>query len=74
MIVLAFINFVNFFFALVPVRIRTVNTFKVFGASASSLRFCFVFEAVGLVVVSLFAAWYLAFFVKGTEFASYISA
>lgn len=73
-IVLAFINFVNFFFALVPVRIRTVNTFKVFGASASSLRFGFVFEAVGLVVVSLFAAWYLAFFVKGTEFASYISA
>ncbi|CUQ92338.1 ABC transporter permease [Alistipes sp.] len=73
-IVLAFINFVNFFFALVPVRIRTVNTFKVFGAPASSLRFNFVFEAFGLVLIALLAAWYVSFALQGTEFASYISA
>lgn len=72
-IVLAFINFVNFFFALVPVRIRTVNTFKVFGAPASSLRFNFVFEAFGLVLIALLAAWYVSFALQGTEFASYIS-
>lgn len=73
-IVLAFINFVNFFFALVPVRIRTINTFKVFGAPASSLRFNFVFEAFGLVLIALLAAWYVSFALQGTEFASYISA
>ena len=73
-IVLAFINFVSFFFALVPVRIRTVNTFKVFGAPASSLRFNFVFEAFGLVLIALLAAWYVSFALQGTEFASYISA
>lgn len=73
-IALAFINFVNFFFALVPVRIRTVNTFKVFGAPNSSLRFSFVFEAVGLVIVALLLAWYLAFAIQSTELASYISA
>lgn len=73
-IVLAFINFVNFVFALVPVRIRTVNTFKVFGAPASSLRFNFVFEAFGLVLIALLAAWYVSFALQGTEFASYISA
>ena len=73
-IVLAFINFVNFFFALVPVRIRTVNTFKVFGAPASSLRFNFVFEAFGLVLIALLAAWYVSFALQDTEFASYISA
>lgn len=73
-IVLAFINFVNFFFALVAVRIRTVNTFKVFGAPASSLRFNFVFEAFGLVLIALLAAWYVSFALQGTEFASYISA
>lgn len=73
-IVLAFINFVNFFFALVPVRIRTVNTFKVFGAPASSLRFNFVFEAFGFVLIALLAAWYVSFALQGTEFASYISA
>ena len=73
-IALAFINFVNFFFALVPVRIRTVNTFKVFGAPNASLRFGFVFEAVGLVVIALLLAWYLAFAIQSTELASYISA
>ena len=71
---LAFINFVIFYFALVPVRIRTVNTFKVFGAPASSLRFNFVFEAFGLVLIALLAAWYVSFALQGTEFASYISA
>ena len=73
-IALAFINFVNFFFALVPVRIRTVNTFKVFGAPNASLRFGFVFEAVGLVVIALLLAWYLSFAIQSTELASYISA
>lgn len=72
-IVLAFVNFVNFFFALVPVRIRSVNTFKVFGAPTASLRFNFVFEAVGLVTISLLAAWYLVFFISGTELAGYVS-
>ena len=73
-IALAFINFVNFFLALVPVRIRTVNTFKVFGAPNTSLRFSFVFEAVGLVLIALLLAWYLSFAIQGTELASYISA
>ena len=73
-IALAFINFVNFFFALVPVRIRTVNTFKIFGAPNASLRFGFVFEAVGLVLIALLLAWYLAFTIQSTELASYISA
>ncbi len=73
-IALAFINFVNFFFALVPIRIRTVNTFKVFGAPIASLRFSFIFEALGLVLIALFLAWYLSFAIQGTELASYISA
>ena len=73
-IALAFINFVNFFFALVPVRIRTVNTFKVFGAPNAPLRFSFVFEAVGLVLIALLLACYLVFAIQSTELASYISA
>ena len=52
-LVMAFINFVNFFFALVPVRLRAVNISKVFGASIATLRWSFVFEAIGLVVCAL---------------------
>ncbi len=49
-VLVAFINFVNFFFALIPVRLRGVNICKVFGASTSTLRRSFVFEAVGLAL------------------------
>lgn len=73
-IVIALINFVNFFFALVPVRLRAVNIFKVFGAPTGSLRRSFLFEAVGFVTCSLLCAWYLTFFLRSTRFASYVSA
>lgn len=53
---IALINFVNFFFALIPVRIKTINTCKVFGASSFTLRLNFVFETVGLVLVALCGA------------------
>ena len=50
-IVIALINFVNFFFALLPVRLRAVNILKVFGAPNASLRFSFLFEALGFVIL-----------------------
>ena len=69
-VVLAFINFVNFFFALVPIRIRTVNTCKVFGASSASLRAGFIFEAVGLVVISFALASVLTYAFQSTDMAN----
>ena len=50
------INFVNFFFALIPVRIKAINTYKVFGASTLGLRLNFIVEAVGLVATALAGA------------------
>ena len=52
-ILIAMINFVNFFFALIPVRIKAINTYKVFGASTLGLRLNFIVEAVGLVAAAL---------------------
>ena len=73
-IVIALINFVNFFFALQPVRLRAVNILKVFGAPNASLRFSFLFEALGFVILSQLCAWYVAIALQGTEFASYVSS
>ncbi|OUN59623.1 ABC transporter permease [Alistipes sp. An66] len=73
-ILIALINFVNFFFALVPVRLRSVNILKVFGAPTRSLRFSFLFEALGFMLLAQFCAWYVAIALKGTEFASYVSS
>jgi putative ABC transport system permease protein len=55
-ILIAMINFLNFFFAMVPVRLKSVNTYKIFGVSRSALVWNFLMEAVGLVVISLFFA------------------
>ena len=73
-IVIALINFVNFFFALLPVRLRAVNILKVFGAPTRSLRFSFLFEAFGFVLLSQLCAWYVAIGFQRTEFASYVSS
>ncbi|MDO4497133.1 MAG: hypothetical protein Q4B58_04820, partial [Bacteroidales bacterium] len=55
-VLIALINFVNFFFALVPARVRSVNTYKVFGTSRTQLIVNFVLEAVGLVLIALLLA------------------
>ena len=60
---IAFINFINFFMAMVPRRIRRVNTEKVFGCTTRRLRMDFVFEAMGLVALGLLLAIYIIFMV-----------
>lgn len=66
-IIIAFINFVNLFFALVPVRVHSVNTRKVLGASRASLVMDCVMEAVSLIAISLaLAAAVVALFQTST--------
>ena len=72
-VIVAFINFVNFFIALVPVRMRTVNICKVFGASSKTLRWNFIFEAVGLVLIALVIAFYMIYAVLGTGINEYVN-
>ena len=55
-ILIALINFINFFFALVPARIKSVNTYKVFGTTRTSLIMNFMLESVGMVVLALMLA------------------
>ena len=72
-VAIAFINFVNFFLALVPVRMRSVNICKVFGASQATLRWNFLFEAIGLVIISMALAFYLMIAVKESFIAQYVT-
>ena len=73
-ITIAFINFVNFFFALIPVRIKAVNISKIFGASKLSLRWSFLFEALAMTLISLALALYLMIAIKDTFISNYLSA
>ncbi|MBO4992769.1 MAG: ABC transporter permease [Alistipes sp.] len=70
-VLIAFINFVNFFFALVPVRMRAVNICKVFGASQATLRWNFLFEAIGLVLLSMGLTFYLMIAIQESFITNY---
>ena len=72
-LVISFINFVNFFFALIPSRIRAVNNYKIFGAPTAKLRLNFLFETVGLILVSLFGAAIIVVLFADTPLKEYIS-
>ena len=72
-LVISFINFVNFFFALIPSRIRAVNNYKIFGAPTAKLRSSFLFETVGLILVSLLVAAGIVVIFADTPLANYIS-
>lgn len=70
-VLIAFINFINFFLALVPVRMRSVNICKVFGASQKALRWNFLLEAVGLVIISMALTLLLTLAVKDSFITKY---
>ena len=72
-VVIAFINFVNFFLALIPTRMRAINICKVFGAGQGTLRGNFIFEAVGLVLISMALALYLMIALQGSFISNYVS-
>ena len=72
-LVISFINFVNFFFALIPSRIRAVNNYKIFGAPTAKLRLNFLFETIGLILVSLFGAAVIVVLFADTPLKEYIS-
>ena len=72
-VIVAFINFVNFFMALIPVRMRSVNICKVFGASGRTLRWNFVIEAIGLVFMAIIIALYLVFILQGSIIGEFVN-
>ena len=73
-VIIAFINFVNFFFALVPVRMRAVNICKVFGASQGTLRWNFLFEAIGLVLISMALTFYLMIAIQESFITNFVTS
>ena len=71
-IVIAFINFINFFFALVPVRLRSVNTKKILGASRGRLVTGIVCESVVMIIIALALAAGVVKLFCGSSLASLI--
>lgn len=73
LVLIALINYINFFFALIPVRIKSVNTYKIFGCGTVQLKMNFIFESLGLILIALLIASLIVYTVSGTYLASFIS-
>ena len=73
-LLIAIINFVNFSTALIPRRIRNINTHKIFGCRNWVLRLNQIVEAMIIAFVSGVLALLLVHLISGTGFASLLAA
>ncbi len=71
-IIIAVINFVNFSFARIPFRIKSINTRKVLGASRGSLILQEILSAAITATVAFLLALLLFHLVSGSPFAGYV--
>ena len=72
-VIITLINYVNFFFAQVPMRIRGVNTRKILGSSRAALVGRFLAESAVLVAIALVLAVVVVLLFCSTEWVHYIS-
>ena len=73
-IAIAFINYINFFFAQIPERIRTVNTKKVLGCTRRELISSTVAESVTLILFALVLAFAFVMLFNMSQLTHLISA
>ena len=73
-IIIALVNFINFSFALVPARVRSVNTYKIFGTSRKALVYNFILESVGLDMLALILAALLIVIFQNSSAAELLNA
>ncbi len=71
---IAVINYTNFFMALVPIRIKSVNLNKVFGAPTGVLKWNFIFETLGIMLLSFFLSLGVVHFLSQSDLFNFSSA
>lgn len=71
---ISLINYVNFFFSLIPLRIRSVNTRKILGSSRAALIRIFMLESLLNICVSLILAFALVVLFTRSSWSELIGA
>lgn len=72
-LIIGLINHINFSLAMVPVRIRMINTQKVFGAGIKELRWSIALESVLIAFVSLCFGVSLVYILQSTSLSQLFS-
>ena len=73
-VLIAFINYINFFFAMVPLRLRSIYTRKILGSSRFQLVMSSVGESLLMVIIALGLAVAVVTLFKQSTLASMIDA
>ncbi|MDH6304548.1 putative ABC transport system permease protein [Parabacteroides sp. PF5-5] len=73
-LIIAGINFTNYNMALTPLRIKSINTQKVLGASQATLRRTLLLEAVGICFLSWLISVGLVYLLSLTSVSSLLDA
>lgn len=73
-IIIAFINYFNFFFALVPVKLKEINTRKVLGSNRSNLMISIISESLFYVLIALGLGAILVVIFSHSPYANLISS
>lgn len=73
-VLIAGVNFMNFSMALVPSKIKGINTRLVLGASSLHLQFSLIFEAVFSAFLAFLLSLLTIYLISRTSFASYLDA
>ena len=73
-IIIAFVNYFNFFFALVPVRIKTINTRKILGSGRTRLIFSMIGESITWVVIAIGLSAIIVSVFNHTSYSNLISS
>jgi putative ABC transport system permease protein len=73
-LLMAGINYTNFSTALMPKRVRSINTQKVFGGSNGVIRFALVMEAVAVSLCAFLLGLAWVTLAKGTQLSALVSA
>lgn len=71
---IAIVNFVNFSIALMPVRLRSINTQKVFGNTNGAIRCNLIGEVMGIALLSLLLSLIVVKLFAGSAYASFIES
>ena len=73
-IIIAGINFTNFSTALTPLRVKSINTQKVLGASEGMLRFSLLLEAIAISILSWIIALGIIYILSKSPFVYLVNA
>ncbi len=73
-VAIAFINFINFFMAMVPQRLRGVNTHRAYGCSLAKMRLSILLESFGLVLIAIAVGMLLLLVLRTSSISDFISS